>query len=155
MFDRLFHDFDRVCRHMASVQCPEGWVAVPNAPNSLEELKKAWDGHGHMQVSRDNSTDTIYDDAAGNWAFRAWHDKTHLLLNAGFDRKGELAVFRKQCADMQRYWPPFIPFSEEHFAMMVNIIRCEIVGQFDYNETNGDYPQYQRQFAEAYLTGGH
>jgi hypothetical protein len=155
MFDKLFHDFDMVSRHMASVQCPEGWVPISPAPNSLQELKGYWDAKGMLAVSRDYSTDTIYDDCAGNWAFRAWHDKTHLLLNADFDRKGELAVFRKQCADMRRYWPPFLPFSEEHFAMMVNIIRCEIVGQFDYNEATGLYPQYQRRFTEEYLSGGH
>lgn len=155
MFDKLFHDFDLISRHMASIKCPQGWVPVYNAPNSLAELKMFSVGSAPLFVSRDFSEHTIYDDPAGNWAFRAWHDATHLAIDANFDRAGELAVFRKQCEDMRNYWPPFLEWFEEHFAMMVNIIRCEIVGQFDYNETHGDYPQYQRKFTEAYLMGAH
>ncbi|HEY6019363.1 MAG TPA: hypothetical protein VIY48_05490 [Candidatus Paceibacterota bacterium] len=153
MFDKLFHDFDRVSRHMAAIKCPQGWRPTLHAPNTLAELKETVNDHGIIPVSRDFSEHTIYDDPAGNWAFRAWHDATHLAIDGEFDRAGELAVFREQCADMRDRWPAFIPWSEEHFAMMVNIIRCEIVGQFDYNETYGDYPQYQRKFTTDYLMG--
>lgn len=155
MFNKLFHDFDAMSRHMASRLCPEGYEARWDAPNSYEALQASRIAAGHLIVARDNSENTIYDDPEGNWAFRAWHDKTHLRVGAGFDRSSELAVFRQQCEDMRNYWPGFIPYSHEHFAGMVNIIRCEIVGQFDYNETQGAYPQYQRKFTEAYLLGEH
>lgn len=148
MYTDLFKHFDAIARLESSRLCPTGYDVGRDAPQSLGECKAYFDRHGRILVSDDNSCDTIYNDPQGNKCFRAWHDWTHIHYGFEFDRVGEYATFRKQCEDMRNY-----DIEPERLAGLVNVLRCEIVGQFDYRQANGLYPQYQRAFTIDYLEG--
>ena len=60
------------------------------APDSFASLKGA--STSGLVVYSGGSDNTIYGDPRVNWAFRAWHDKLHLDLNAPFTLQGETLV---------------------------------------------------------------
>lgn len=62
------------------------------APQSLAELKAAAAKGGPLPVWSGGSEHTIYSTPEVNFAFRAWHDTFHLLLNAEFNGEGEAIV---------------------------------------------------------------
>lgn len=69
-----------------------------NAPDTFDKLavRNAVSGGPSQQrpmpVWSGASENTIYLSPEGNYAFRAWHDLTHLRLGALFDAEGERAV---------------------------------------------------------------
>lgn len=150
MYVELFKQFDAISRIEASRVCPVGFDAVPLAPQTLLECTDYYRRTGRLVISEDNSNDTIYNDPSGNKAFRAWHDWTHVHYQYEFDRAGEYATFLKQCEDMRSH-----DIEPERLAGLVNVLRCEIVGQFDYKQANGAFPQYQRAFTIDYVEGRH
>lgn len=150
MYQALFHDFDKIARAEAKRLCANGFDTSPNAPQSLKECAAHFNATGRIVVTDDNAPDTIYDDPMGNKCFRAWHDYTHVTNDFEFDRAGEYATFLKQCEDMRNY-----DMDPERLAGLVNVLRCEIIGQFDYNDHHGTFPQYQRAFTIDYLEGRH
>jgi hypothetical protein len=66
-------------------------VVDHNGPTNWEELQ----ARGHespLPINPQSAEGSIYSDVPTNIAFRAWHDGTHVALNAGFDHDGELRV---------------------------------------------------------------
>lgn len=150
MYADLFKHFETIAKEQAKRVAPQGFDVAHNAPQTLADCRKYFDANGTLCVSKDNDADTIYESADGNQCFRAWHDTIHLKLNAEFDRVGEYAVFLEQSKDIRAACD-----DPERVAALINVLRCEILGQFDYKQANGTFPQYQRAFTIDYLEGRH
>lgn len=68
-----------------------------NAPDNIDRLMVHAKVQGiskarPLPVWSGASENTIYPSPRGNYAFRAWHDLTHIKLAAGFDEEGERRV---------------------------------------------------------------
>lgn len=148
MYARLFSKFEEIARAECARHCPEGFDVMDEGPQTFPTLCSHFEQNGKIGVTRDESPDTIFDTPEGKHAFMAWHDRMHVKLGAQFNRDGELAVFHEQAAQIRRH-----DMDPAMLAAMINILRCEVVSQFDYKVANGEYPQYQRDFTADYLDG--
>lgn len=82
---------------------------------------------------------TIFGDPAINWAFRAWHDATHLALAADFTLAGERATCEAQIVALERAYPR-IP------KLCATILRAEVIGQAEHFVRFGSFPLDQVAF---------
>lgn len=123
---------------MANRVCPTGYDVSPDAPQTLEELKAhvektkritVWDGHCDQ---------TIYACAETNYAFRAWHDWTHLFLQAPFNDKGERAVCVQQQAHLMTVFG-----TGRNTDRFLRLIYFEVMEQQDFKNTFGHFPDNQ------------
>ena len=74
--------------------------------------------------------------------FRAWHDLTHIELNAEFDQIGEIHV--------ARYQSQFVPE-----GLLREIFLADTVGQTEFaSATDGGFVTNQRAFVFDYLNVG-
>jgi hypothetical protein len=78
---------------------------------------------------------TVYGDALGNIAQRAWHDTIHLQLHADFTVAGETRVAREQCRIVSQY-----------SAFLADIVWCDLEGQTRHNVQYGHFPTVQDAF---------
>lgn len=148
VFDRPLLDrgFNSVVQAMARRFMPQGFDVSSDAPDTLEALRKHYKKTGRILVWNGASDRTIFGDPEVNFAFRAWHDYTHLKISAPFDRPGETAVALVQTADM--YQRMGYCNNSRRYA---RIIDAEIVGQLRHQETFGEFPEDQLGFVQAYL----
>ena len=79
-----------------------------------------------------------------NFAFRAWHDSKHIAGHYPFDRAGEKAAMQAQMRDVK------VLFGEAG-TYFCRLLHAEIMGQFDYAELHGEFPDDQLAFVRAYL----
>lgn len=110
---------------------------------SFEEMKKFYEDHGYLKINVDHSDKTIFGDPTVNWLFRAWHDMCHVIENAGFDREGETKALRL----MQKQINDYPSVSVENKTKFNKILEVEVLGQLDYYEQHGDFPEDQYSFA--------
>lgn len=58
------------------------WVFTPDAPNTYQELRQAWEVSlstgAALPVLNDHSESVIFNSPEGNLVYRYWHDVTHL-----------------------------------------------------------------------------
>ena len=142
--------FNCAVLHIAGKLNPRGWAVSDVAPQGLLELKQCIAETGRITVWSGGSEKTIFGDREFNYAFRAWHDATHYVLDAEFDRPGEIAVAQRQIWTLvYLYGRTFV--SRRGWA---SLIWCEVVGQFDYKLAYGEFPDDQMAFTRNYLTGG-
>lgn len=106
------------------------------APDSFASLKGA--STSGLVVYSGGSDNTIYGDPRVNWAFRAWHDKLHLDLNALFTLQDETLVGLEQAR---------LIGGDSLGLIMVS----KVVAQVEYFETNGIFPVDQKEFINNYL----
>lgn len=144
---------DNITLALARASNPRGWIVDDNAPSSFAELRsmQARDAMGRLTVWRGGSDHTIFFDAYTNHAFRAWHDATHLRLNAGFDEQGERNVCAVQCAELRQWCAAngVADWQTDHYAALIH---ADIVGQLEYaSHHRGSFPVDQRSFDYAYL----
>lgn len=90
------------------------------APSTFADIMRQGDP---LTVWSGASDGTIYADPAVNWAFRAWHDATHIAGRYDFTLAGETATCEAQ-------------------------IRAEIVGQAQYAAAHGHFPVDQAAFVQ-------
>ena len=147
-------------------------VAVPDAPSSWEALR-AWNnarttGREPIPVwdGASDSTAWIHDTiepSVVNYAFRAWHDSTHLKHGHDFTRDGERAVALRHLEqlheDLPHLWPDLLSFCAEDqrlavFDAMQRLLWAETEGQQAYFEKWGAFPEDQGAFARAYVING-
>jgi len=125
---------------------PGGYDVSDTAPETYEELIAHLDAGGRMVVYSGGSQLTIYSDPEVNFAFRAWHDWCHWRGRHDFSHGGERAACAMQgdhlitlygeSAQTLRWW---------------RILHAEIIGQRDYFDRHGEFPEDQRAFVAAYL----
>jgi hypothetical protein len=107
-----------------------------NGPSNWEDLK-ARRNEKVMPINPQGSEGSIYGEKANNIAFRAWHDKTHLDLNAGFDHDGELRTAQEQLRQAKA-----AGLSEES----QKALWADTYETFKHHEENGEFPKDPRQF---------
>ena len=115
-----------------------------NAPNTFDALCVRYAVSGisetrPLPVWSGACENTIYTSPEGNYAFRAWHDLTHLRLGADFSRDGEFAAAWQH----QR---------EAYLAGLSRAARqllwIDTWGQFEYGLTHdGAFVENQLEFA--------
>ena len=108
----------------------------PNGPATWEELQ-ARRHEPVMPVNPQSAEGSIYKDVPTNIAFRAWHDKLHLDLNAGFDHEGELRVAQEHQRQAER-----AGLSEE----ARRALWADTWETFKHHESTGEFPSKPREF---------
>jgi hypothetical protein len=108
----------------------------PNGPASWEELQ-ASRNEPVMPINPQSAENSIYSDTPTNIAFRAWHDKLHLDLNAGFDHEGELKVAQEHLRQAQA-----AGLSEE----AQRALWADTWETFKHHEDTGAFPSDPRAF---------
>lgn len=114
------------------------------APATFAEIMRQGDP---LTVWSGASDGTIYDDPAVNWAFRAWHDATHIAGQYNFTLAGEIATCEAQLIKLRETFPRFP-------ARWETILRAEIIGQAQYAARFGSFPTDQAAFIREALTNG-
>ena len=96
--------FNAAVMTMANKVCPAGWdvadIYTPYSIRSLRCLQEHLAKTGRILVNSDYSENTIFGCPEHNYAFRAWHDWTHLTIRAEFTLDGELAVAHRLIHDL-------------------------------------------------------
>ena len=108
----------------------------PNGPSNWEELQ-ARRNEKVMPINPQGGEGSIYKDVPTNMAFRAWHDKTHLDVNGGFDHDGELATAKEQLRQAKA-----AGLSDE----AQRALWADTWETFKHHEDNGEFPKSPRQF---------
>ncbi len=126
-----------------------GWRPVPDAPSQFSALKRAYLASAvtsqPLPVSDEHSTETIYVSSDINYAFRFWHDITHIRIDQGFDWSGELAVGMAHLAVLTAAgWGEGTPEYE--------LLRADTLGQVLCSEATGEFPVDQPCFARRAIT---
>jgi len=146
MLPPMFPRFNAAVIHLCNVVNPRGYTLLPDtlAPRTLRQLIEAEHmAGGRMPVSRGNSGWTIYGDPEVNYQFRAWHDRTHMLIGAEFTLAGEHRV----CAAMQADCAKI--YGAKESKLFALILDAEVNGQAEYFDRYGRFPNDQR----AYMAG--
>jgi hypothetical protein len=116
---------------------------------SFEEMKALYKSTGSIPINTGFSDNTIFGNPAINWAFRAWHDYCHLLLDADFSEQGERETCELQIAQM------FLALGHTEQAWrFASIIRGEVIGQVLYYQRFQSFPKNQCAFMTCWLNTG-
>jgi hypothetical protein len=107
-----------------------------NGPANWEDLK-ARRNEKVMPINPQGSEGSIYSNTPTNIAFRAWHDKTHLDVNGGFDHDGEYRTAVEQLRQAKA-----AGLSEE----AQRALWADTWETFKHHEDHGDFPKDPRQF---------
>lgn len=106
-------------------------LAKDIAPSTFEDLMRldskeaiVWSGASEC---------TIYGDPSVNYAMRAWHDSLHRKLSADFSLAGETRVALEHCRLIES-------------DGLARIIWAEVVGQAEFFERFGQFPENQVEF---------
>lgn len=141
--------FNALVMTMANKVCPAGYDVAhdDSAPASLEALQDHVRLTRRILVDGRNSERTIFGCPEHNWAFRAWHDWTHLVISAPFTLDGELAVAHRQIADMYRVYG-----HGPQSNLFARLILEEVYGQALHFARTGEFPKDQIAFAQQWLS---
>ncbi len=125
---------------------PGGYDVSDSAPETYDELIAHLDAGGRMIVYSGGSERTIYGDPEVNFAFRAWHDWCHWRGRYDFSHEGERAACAMQGDHLiARYG------ESSETRRWRRILQAEIIGQREYFDRHGTFPEDQRAFVAAYL----
>lgn len=159
--------FNVAVQQMASRLLPAGFDVGDNAPDTYADLRKHYQRTGRVLVDKGYSHKTSFADPEVNYAFRAWHDATHLRDKRRFtfddEYKAAVAqhddlckvygtetVFRadQRIADLSKPGRPFL-------VAFVDLLMAETYGQQCYARNHGgDFPDDQYAFTLAWLKTG-
>ncbi len=123
--------------HYPAARAPQTFEALLLATNADPSVViPVWDGA---------SDTSIYGSNAGNYAFRAWHDRLHIILRAGFDAEGEKAVAVAQRDAILRATGD---------SEAAEAVWADVWGQFLYERRHGRFPDDQAAFVKTWLERG-
>lgn len=120
------------------------WTPSPTAPSDYRTLRKAFlvsrlTGQP-LAVSDEHSAETIYDGPDANYAFRFWHDVTHVRLECDFDLDGELTVSTAHLDVLRAAgWGPG--------TLEFELLHADTLGQTLCGVATGSFPDDQPCFA--------
>jgi len=140
--------FNAAVLTIASRLFPCGFNVSENAPQSYEELIAILDAGHPMVVFSGGSETSIYGDREVNYTFRAWHDWCHWRGRYDFSFEGEAAVCTMQGDHLHTLYG-----SSLRTRWWKRILHAEIIGQREFFDANGIFPEDQRAFVERYLAG--
>ncbi len=125
---------------------PGGYDVSDTTPETYEELVALLDAGRRMVVFSGGSEQTIYGDPEVNFAFRAWHDWCHWRGRHDFSHEGERAACAKQGDHLVTVYG-----ESSQTRRWRQILRAEIIGQREFFDRHGVFPEDQRAFVEANL----
>ena len=141
-------EFNAAVLAMAHRLFPRGFEVANDAPQSYEELVARLDAGMPMLVWRGGSQNSIYGNPEVNYAFRAWHDWCHWRGRHDFSFEGEMAAYRMQAEHL------VVVYGDcPRTKWWQRILHAEIIGQRQFYNMLGYFPDDQRDFVEAYLAG--
>ena len=101
---------------------------------------------GYVTVWSGKSDKSIWSDIRVNLAFRAWHDYIHIINDFPFTFEGELRTYVEHCKQLRAIYG--VNNETEEWC---HLLYAEIMGQLEYKELHGDFPEEQRQFVRDYM----
>jgi hypothetical protein len=125
------------------------WVPDATAPSEYPVLRRAvlrsrLTGEP-LPVSDEHSAETVYDSPETNYAFRFWHDMTHVSLDQNFELDAEITVARAHLAVLAASgWGPG--------TLEYELLHADTLGQALCSATSGDFPVDQPCFARRAVT---
>jgi len=125
---------------------PAGYDVAAIAPETYEELIAHLDAGRRMLVYSGGAERTIYGDPEVNYAFRAWHDWCHWRGRHDFSLSGERATCVMQSTHLVALYG-----ESPQTAWWRRILHAEVIGQREYFDRHGVFPDDQRVFVESYL----
>lgn len=125
---------------------PAGYDVAGDAPATYEELIARLDAGHRMLVYSGGAERTIYGDPEVNYAFRAWHDWCHWRGRCDFSLSGERATCAMQSEQLVALYGEFT-----QTRWWRRILFAEVIGQREYFDRHGVFPDDQRAFVENYL----
>lgn len=105
-----------------------------------QQWRTSFEKTGKMQIWTGASSSSIHSSALVNIYARAWHDWTHYCNNWDFTPVQETNVCHAQQAELPEDW---------YFEKQ--LLEADIIGQLQYLEENGEFPEDQRAFTMKYL----
>lgn len=128
-----------------------GWAPLPKAPSNFRQVVEAFSisvSTGQpFPVSDLYCEDTIYPRPESSWAFRLWHDMTHVHLSADFSLAGELSVSLDQIR-------AFRSAGYEQPTAEYQLLQADTIGQTLCFDRTGHFPVNQLLFAARCLEHG-
>lgn len=132
-----------------------GWVGVPDAPSTYQQLRGAFEHSQRtgepLPISNLYCEDTIYLEPGDNVAFRFWHDTSHCRLGLSFALPDEWELSLWHLRQLEAVG--LGPGSREY-----ELFRLDALGQIILLALIGRYPFAQGEFvrdcAEAGLDQG-
>lgn len=111
------------------------YIVKSEAPSTEAQLFNA----SSLVIWSGASDNTIFQDNAVNWAFRALHDDLHLRTRYNFSPATEIELGRIQAS--------------KYSGILADIVYCEVAGQAEFFLKNGIFIQDQVLFTQDYLKG--
>ena len=138
--------FNVAVNQIAGRLMPCGFDVAGVAPDSLDQLNRVIEDSGRMLVWDGASESTIFADPETNYAFRAWHDWCHHKGQFAFDREGERQAAEMQCEHIRELYG-----NSRLSSYMQRLVKAEVLGQAEYFDIHGKFPENQRAFDLAYI----
>jgi hypothetical protein len=138
--------FKQAILDTAAHMLPFGYDVSDDAPQSFEQLNALLTSGGRMCVWSGGSTNTIYEDAKVNYAFRAWHDLCHWWGAFPFTVDGEIETCEMQCRQLVHFYG-----DNDVTRSWCAVLRAEVIGQAEYFERHKRFPDNQTAFVTAYM----
>lgn len=143
MLDRRFNI---ATLHACNRVLPCGFDVSDNAPDTFEGLCAHYEKTGRILVWSGASDKTIFGDCEINYAFRAWHDASHIRGGFDFSLSGEIQTAGLQALDLMSIYG-----KGKAYDAFERLLFAEIIGQALYERANGGFPIDQIGFARCYL----
>ncbi|WP_409048274.1 hypothetical protein AB2L57_05730 [Microbacterium sp. HA-8] len=128
-----------------------GWTPHPDAPNTWRALKTAWQ---HSLATREplpvfdgGSDAVIFAGPEANWAYRFWHDVTHLERGRDFTSPHELDMAVFHLWEAERH-------GLERGSLPWRLLHADAVGQVLHWAVRREFLIDQRAFIVNYLRFG-
>lgn len=124
------------------------YIETEDAPESFEELQETYKVSAQtlkpLPVFAGGSDSTIYLSKEGNWAFRFWHDITHVSNGLAFTLADEVECSMIQADQVAKY---FGTDSAEY-----KLFLADTVGQSVYAQLHsGQFPNDQLSYVKSIL----
>lgn len=129
-------EFVTLMAHQTARRLGFGWEARPDAPNTWQGLKAAWKhslATGEPLPVFDGGSDSvILTTPEANWAYRFWHDVTHLERGRNFTSPHELdmAVFHLFEAERHGLERGSLPWRLLHADAVGNVLHWAVMKDF-------------------------
>lgn len=135
---------ERAPSFYSTADAPADWPAL-KAWYDLWSIRAELGESYVIPVSNVGCDRTIYSSPAVNYAFRAWHDSIHLVLDVGFDFDGELAVALHHVRVAELAGLP---------KRDIDMLWADTYGQRLYHEYTGSFVDDQEGFVTDCLATG-
>ena len=128
-----------------------GWIATLDAPNNWKALKAAWQHSLRtkepLPVFSGGSESVIFTSPQANWAYRFWHDVTHLERERNFTSPHELDMAAFHLWEAERV-------GLERGSLSWRLLHADAVGNVLHWAVLREFAIDQRTFIVNYLRFG-